>query len=60
MMMHGLTNPKKGYKQKLSIVLGGLELITLKIYNIHRFLTLEDGTDKLSRNFGKKLPLLAA
>jgi hypothetical protein len=24
------------------------------------FLTREDGTDKLSRNVGKKLPLLAA
>jgi len=24
------------------------------------FLNPEDGTDKLSRNFGKKLPLLAA
>ena len=24
------------------------------------FLTPEDGTDRLSRNFGKKLPLLAA
>jgi hypothetical protein len=25
-----------------------------------RFLTLEDGTDRLTRNFGKELPLLAA
>jgi len=25
-----------------------------------KYLTLEDGTEKLSRNVGKKLPLLAA
>jgi hypothetical protein len=28
--------------------------------NLNRFLTLEDGTDGLSRNVDKELPLLAA
>jgi hypothetical protein len=30
------------------------------LINIKRFLTLEDGTDRLSRNVGKELPLHVA
>jgi len=41
----------------------GQPIITYSIVNnifIFAFLTAEDGTDRLSRNVGKKLPLLAA
>jgi hypothetical protein len=31
----------------------------LREINLYGFLTFEDGTDKLSRNVGKELPLLA-
>jgi len=32
----------------------------LREIKLYGFLTFEDGTDKLSRNVGKELPLLAA